>query len=152
MRGPGGGERSASALDEIQPAGGRRFEAFGRVMDALGGEAELMESCRDLTWWRGAGESWHIEWREGPYATEVAQVLAERVGGPGAPAGPAGGGTPDTPGCAVVDVIGVRFVLRAVDPLGRRPRTRLGPWRLAEAMDTTRPGPSPRPWELLLGG
>ncbi|MFC4059332.1 hypothetical protein ACFOWE_13585 [Planomonospora corallina] len=149
MRGPVGGESCASALEEIQRAGARRFEAFGRVMAALGGDAELLESCRDLTWWRGADHSWHIEWREGPYATEVAQVLAERAGGPGVLAGPVGQGTPCS---AVVEVIGVSFLLRAVDPLGRRPRTRLSPWRLAEALDTTRRGPSPRPWEQLLGG
>ncbi|MFC6579275.1 hypothetical protein [Planomonospora parontospora] len=150
MRGPGGGGRSASAPDEIQPVGAHRFEAFGRVMAALGGEAELMESCRDLTWWRGADDSWHIEWREGPYAAEVAETLAERVREPGAPADPVGRATPLS---AELDVVGVRFVLRAVDPLGRDlPHSRLGPWRLAEVLDTTRRGPSPQPWEQLLGG
>ncbi len=32
---------------------GLRYEALGRVMAALSGEAETLEACRDLTWWRG---------------------------------------------------------------------------------------------------
>ncbi|MBG0815851.1 hypothetical protein HS045_16995 [Planomonospora sp. ID82291] len=119
-------------------------------MAALGGDAGLMESCRDLTWWRGTGDSWHIEWREGPYAAEVAEALAERVRERGTPADPVGRATALS---AVLDVVGVRFVLRAVDPVGRdRPHPRLDPWHLAEALDTTRRGPSPQPWERLLGG
>ncbi|MFB9891805.1 hypothetical protein [Planobispora takensis] len=145
--------RSASAPDEIQLAGARRFEAFGRVMAALACDAELMEGCRDLTWWRGTDHSWYIEWREGLYAAEVAVTLAERIRDPDSPAAlvtPAGLATP---GSAALDVMGVRFLLRAVDPLGRdRLRTRPGPWRLADALDTTRRTTSRHPWEELLGG
>ncbi|MEU1729102.1 hypothetical protein [Nonomuraea sp. NPDC005692] len=129
----------------------RGYEAFGRVMAALATEADVIESCRDLTWWRGADRSWHIEWRDGPYASEVAALLAGQVGDAGgAPltaAGPAGAGS------AVLEVMGVRFVLRAIDPMGRaRVRARPGLWRLAEALDTTRRTNTRHPWEELLGG
>ncbi|MEV4368919.1 hypothetical protein AB0J71_17745 [Nonomuraea sp. NPDC049637] len=129
----------------------RGYEAFGRVMAALATEADVIESCRDLTWWRGADRSWHIEWRDGPYASEVAALLAGQVGDAGgAPltaAGPAGAGS------AVLEVLGVRFELRAIDPMGRaRVRARPGLWRLAEALDTTRRTNTRHPWEELLGG
>ncbi|MFI6601243.1 hypothetical protein ACIBHX_33780 [Nonomuraea sp. NPDC050536] len=139
--------------DELSLTSARRYEAFGRVMAALSTEAEFIESCRDLTWWRGADHSWHIEWRDGPYASEVAALLAEQVRDPGfegslvTPAGP-GGST-----AAVLDVMGVRFELRAIDPLGRdRVRSTPGLWRLAEALDTSRPTNARHPWEELLGG
>ncbi|GGS46303.1 hypothetical protein GCM10010156_01230 [Planobispora rosea] len=147
--------RATIATDEIQIqlAGARRFEALGRVMAALACDAELMGTCSDLTWWRGADHGWHIEWREGLYASEVADTLAAHVREPDhcvplvAPAGPV------TAGTAVLDVMGVRFVLRAVDPLGRaRLHTRPAPWRLADALDTTRPPAARRPWEDLIGG
>ncbi|MEU4573062.1 hypothetical protein ACBI99_45705 [Nonomuraea sp. ATR24] len=118
-----------------------RFEAFGRVMAALATKAEFIEAARDLTWWRGADHSWHIEWRDGPYASEVAALLDAT------PAGPCGNSR------AVLDVMGVRFELRAVDPVGRvRDRARPGFWRLAEALDTTRRTNTRHPWEELLGG
>ncbi|MGW2220162.1 hypothetical protein ACWCSD_34680, partial [Nonomuraea sp. NPDC001684] len=62
-------------------------------------------------------------------------------------AGPAGAGS------AVLEVLGVRFELRAIDPMGRaRVRARPGLWRLAEALDTTRRTNTRHPWEELLGG
>jgi hypothetical protein len=163
-------------------------------MAALATEAELMDACRDLTWWQGADGGWHLEWRDGPYASEVASVLAVRLGGSasetacdsaaattagtvpetvqGAPraagsesgfedrsgAGRATGdgatvADPGTPGSAAIDVMGVRFALRAIDPLGRaRVLARPGLWRFAEVLDTTRRPTSGRPWEQLLGG
>lgn len=139
--------------DDLALTSARRHEAFGRVMAALATEAEFIESCRDLTWWRGPDHSWHIEWRDGPYASEVASLLADQVRGPGldvslvTEAGPGGAAS------AVLDVMGVRFELRAVDPLGRaRVRARPGLWRLAEALDTTRRTNTRHPWEELLGG
>ncbi len=110
-------------------------------MAVLATKAEFIEACRDLTWWRGADHSWHIEWRDGPYASEVAALLDATA------AGPCG----DTH--AVLDVMGVRFELRAVDPMGRvRARARPGFWRLAGALDTTRRTNTRHPWEELLGG
>lgn len=157
--------RAREASDEPAFVEARRFEAFGRVMAALASEAEFIESCRDLTWWRGADHSWHISWRDGPYAGEVAALLAEHVGEDvgedvaehlgaygraGDLVGPAGTGARSS---AVLEVMGVRFELRAVDPLGRsRAGARPQFWRLAEALDTTRSGNARRPWEELLGG
>ncbi|WP_283134328.1 hypothetical protein [Rhizohabitans arisaemae] len=133
--------------------GARRYEALGRVMAALTSEPELLQACRDLTWWRGTDHSWHIEWTDGPYASELAVLLTERIRVPGFVgrlAGPAG---PATQSSASLDVMGVRFVLRALDPLGRdRGRVRTGPWRIRDALDTRRRTPSPQPWEKLLGG
>ncbi|GLW08457.1 hypothetical protein Misp01_35870 [Microtetraspora sp. NBRC 13810] len=127
-------------------ADARRFEALGRVMAALATEAEILESCRDLTWWRSAGRGWRIEWRDGPCASEVAALLA----GPGASAVVRGEATR---GSAEVEVLGVPFELRAVDPLGSdRVMARRGLWRLAEALDTSRPTTARHPWEELLGG
>ncbi|MGI5282974.1 hypothetical protein ACQEVF_06540 [Nonomuraea polychroma] len=139
--------------DGLSLTSARRYEAFGRVMAALATEADFIESCRDLTWWRGADHSWHIEWRDGPYASEVASLLAEQVRDPDydgslvTEAGPGSGGS------AVLDVMGVRFELRAIDPMGRATvRSRAGFWRLAEALDTTRRTNTRHPWEELLGG
>ncbi|GAA3138065.1 hypothetical protein [Nonomuraea salmonea] len=142
---------STSPGDELSLTGARRYEAFGRVMAALATEADFIESCRDLTWWRGADHSWHIEWRDGPYASEVAALLAEQVRGrDGSLVTQAG---PGRPGSAVLDVMGVRFELRAIDPMGRATvRARPGLWRLAEALDTTRRTNTRHPWEELLGG
>ncbi|SEF61582.1 hypothetical protein SAMN05444920_101204 [Nonomuraea solani] len=149
--------------DDLSLTGDRRYEAFGRVMAALATEADFIESCRDLTWWRGADHSWHIEWRDGPYASEVAGLLAEQVRDSGhddSPATEAGPGYslvtevgPGSDGSAVLDVMGVRFELRAIDPMGRATvRARPGFWRLAEALDTTRRTNARHPWEELLGG
>jgi hypothetical protein len=125
----------------------RRYEAFGRVMAALATEAELMETCRDLTWWRGTEHGWHIEWRDGPYASEVAALLIAQVHEPAALAGPPAHAT------AALRVMGVSVVLRAIDPLGReRLRARPGLWRMAEALHTSHTASSRRPWEELLGG
>ncbi|WP_240506407.1 hypothetical protein [Thermoactinospora rubra] len=143
--------------DEAALASARRYEAFGRVMAALATEAEVLESCRDLTWWRGADHSWHLEWRDGPSASEVAALLVERVRDPDhdpdndgdlvTPMSPAGAAS------AVLDVMGVRVELRAIDPMGReRLRVRQNFWRLAEALDTSRPAGARRAWEELLGG
>ncbi|MFE3449314.1 hypothetical protein ACFXJ8_10300 [Nonomuraea sp. NPDC059194] len=145
--------RAPGAHDEPALTDARRFEAFGRVMAALASEAEFIESCRDLTWWPGADHNWHISWRDGPYASEVAAILAGHVRDPARDAGlvtVVGSGTPSR---AVLDVMGVRFELLAVDPLGRsRAGQRPGFWRLAEALDTSRSTNARRPWEELLGG
>ncbi|MEU4403964.1 hypothetical protein AB0F88_05520 [Streptosporangium sp. NPDC023963] len=138
---------------EDRPSCGLRYEAFGRVMAALAGESELMESCRDLTWWRGADHGWHIEWRDGPGAADIAAVLARHVRDPGCPGALVTRSGPATAGDATLDVMGVPFVLRAVDPVHReRFRGRAGLRRLGEALDTTRRTTSRHPWEILLGG
>ncbi|WP_232327323.1 MULTISPECIES: hypothetical protein [Herbidospora] len=135
--------------DEI---GARRYEAFGRVMAAFATEPEMMETCRDLGWWPGT-DGWEIEWREGPFATEVADLLIERVREPGFPGPLVGPLAPVTPLCARLDVMGVSFDLRAIDPLGLdRMRARPGVWRLSEALDPARRTGSRQPWEELLGG
>ncbi|GAA2867016.1 hypothetical protein GCM10020220_065470 [Nonomuraea rubra] len=138
---------------ELSLTSARRYEAFGRVMAALASEADFIESCRDLTWWRGADHSWHVEWRDGPYASEVASLLAEQVRDPDydgplvAQAGPGDGAS------AVLDVMGVRFELRAIDPIGR---ATLHARRASGA--SPKPSTPPRrtntrhPWEELLGG
>jgi hypothetical protein len=122
-------------------------------MAVLAAEAALIESCRDLTWWPGTEESWYIEWREGPHAAEVAGKLTGQIGDPALAgtsvvlAGPAGRTS------AEIEVMGVRFVLRAVDPLGREhAMAGRGLWRLREALDTTRATTARHPWETLLGG
>ncbi|GAA4237002.1 hypothetical protein FHR32_004925 [Streptosporangium album] len=146
-RGPRAAARSLDASDAL------RFEALGRVMAALAAEAELMESCRDLTWWQGTGHGWNVEWREGPGAAEVATALAGHIRDPGVPGSPVTPAGPATSATATFDVLGILFVLRAVDPVGReRIRSRPDFWRLAEAFDTTRRVPSRQPWEELLGG
>ncbi len=140
--------RPKDGTDPEDPAlaGARRYEAFGRVMAALATKAEFIESCRDLTWWPGPGASWHIEWREGPFASEVAALLARHPHAIGRV-------TAADDACAVLEVLGVRFELRAVDPTGRaRAHARPHFWRLAEALDTTRRTTARHPWEELLGG
>ncbi|MGW0809392.1 hypothetical protein [Nonomuraea sp. NPDC002799] len=159
------GTLSESGDDDLSLTSPRSYEAFGRVMAALATEADFIESCRDLTWWRGADHSWHVEWRDGPYASEVASLLAGHVresGHDGSPVTGAGLGNagsfvtevgPGSAGSAVLDVMGVRFELRAIDPVGRATvRERPGFWRLAEALDTTRRTNARHPWEELLGG
>ncbi|WP_240777848.1 hypothetical protein [Nonomuraea basaltis] len=153
LRRPKDGAVPDDGDDDLSLTSARGYEAFGRVMAALATEADFIESCRDLTWWRGADHGWHIEWRDGPYASEVAALLADQVCDPGlegslvAEAGPGGDGS------AVLDVMGVRFELRAIDPMGRV-TVRASPrfWRLAEALDTTRRTNARHPWEELLGG
>ncbi|MFC4115871.1 hypothetical protein [Nonomuraea zeae] len=153
LRRPKDGALPGAGDDDLSLTSARRYEAFGRVMAALATEADFIESCRDLTWWRGSDHSWHIEWRDGPYASEVAALLAEQVRDPefdGALVAAAG---PGSAGSAVLDVMGVRFELRAIDPMGRATvRARPGFWRLAEALDTTRRTNTRHPWEELLGG
>ncbi|WP_344980147.1 hypothetical protein [Streptosporangium fragile] len=152
MRGPHRAARLGPP-DDGQPSCGRRYEAFGRVMAALAGEPELMESCRDLTWRRGADHSWHIEWRDGPQAAEIAAVLTAHVPDPACPGALVTPTGPVTAGTATLDVMGVLFVLRSVDPMCReRFRGRPGLRRLSEALDTTRRTTSRHPWEVLLGG
>jgi hypothetical protein len=139
--------------DDLSLTSARRYEAFGRVMAALATEADFIESCRDLTWWRGSDHSWHIEWRDGPYASEVASLLTGQVRDPGHDGPLVIEAGPGSAGSAVLDVMGVRFELRAIDPMGRatvRARPRF--WRLAEALDTTRRTNTRHPWEELLGG
>ncbi|MGN9781980.1 hypothetical protein ACTMTF_11160 [Nonomuraea sp. ZG12] len=132
--------------DDHSLASACRYEAFGRVMAALATKAEFIESCRDLTWWPGPDESWHIEWRDGPFASEVAALLARHPHATGRVV------TADDVS-AVLEVRGVRFELRAVDPMGRTEvRSRPHFWRLAEALDTTRRTTARHPWEELLGG
>ncbi|MEW9532291.1 hypothetical protein [Microbispora sp. NPDC049125] len=142
----------------------RCYEALGRVMAAMSGEAEVLEACRDLAWWQGNDQSWHLEWREGPYASEVATLLAERMGEPAGPLGAPDG--PATASSASLEVMGVSIVLRAIDPSGmERLRDRPGLWRLSAALDGTAGGAaggrdrgasgrgaSRQHWEELLGG
>ncbi|RJL26655.1 hypothetical protein D5H75_26755 [Bailinhaonella thermotolerans] len=116
-------------------------------MAALTRDAETFESCRDLSWWRGGDQSWHIEWRDGPYARELADLIAARI----LPEAPVTAAGPPSATQATLDVMGVLFVLRAVDPLGRARLSRPSLWRLRDALDTTRRTPSPQPWERLLG-
>ncbi|GAB3141608.1 hypothetical protein [Microbispora hainanensis] len=155
---PQNGQEDGDAPPPGSGPDGLRYEALGRVMAALSGEAEMLEACRDLTWWRGTDRSWHIEWRDGPYAAEVAAQLLDRIGEPGqdtvraAPAGPA------TTSTAMLNVMGVTFVLRAIDPFGReRLRTKPGLWRLSAALDgpagpVGTGGRGRQHWEELLGG
>lgn len=153
MRRPKDGTLPELPDDDFSLTSGRRYEAFGRVMAALATEAEFIESCRDLTWWRGADHSWHIEWRDGPFASEVAALLADQVHDPEYDGSLVTDAGPGSDCSAVLDVMGVRFELRAIDPMGRADlRSRPGFWRLAEALDTTRNGNARRPWEELLGG
>ncbi|WP_185082778.1 hypothetical protein [Nonomuraea muscovyensis] len=135
--------------DDLSVEAARRYEALGRVMAVLSGEADFIESCRDLTWWRGY-DSWHLEWRDGPFASEVAALLREHL----EEAGLVTAAAPGNDACAVLEVMGVRVELRAIDPMGRA-RVRQRPdsfWRLAEALDTTRRTNTRHPWETLLGG
>ncbi|SDL88915.1 hypothetical protein [Nonomuraea jiangxiensis] len=153
LRRPKDGAGSDVADDDLSLTSARRYEAFGRVMAALATEADFIESCRDLTWWRGADHSWHIEWRDGPYASEVASLLAEEVRDPDFDGSLVIEAGPGSDGSAVLDVMGVRFELRAIDPMGRATvRERPGFWRLSEALDTTRRTNTRHPWEELLGG
>lgn len=147
-RPPRDGSAPAARDDDLSSGAARRYEVLGRVMAELAGEAEFIESCRDLTWWRGY-DSWHLEWRDGPFAAEVATVLRARL----ADLGLVTGAAPGNDACAVLEVMGVRVELRAIDPMGRdRVRARPGFWRLAEALDTTRRTNTRHPWETLLGG
>ncbi|MFB4282062.1 MULTISPECIES: hypothetical protein [unclassified Nonomuraea] len=152
LRRPKGGTFPDQGND-LSLTSARRYEAFGRVMAALATEADFIESCRDLTWWRGSDHSWHIEWRDGPYASEVASLLVEQVRDPGLDGSLVTRAGPGGDGSAVLDVMGVLFELRAIDPMGRATvRARPGFWRLAEALDTTRRTNARHPWEELLGG
>ncbi|WP_228638124.1 hypothetical protein [Microtetraspora sp. AC03309] len=143
---------------EVEPVpNARRYEALGRVMAALSSEAEVRDACRDLMWWRAADESWHVEWGDGPYASEVADLVIERVREPGVEGGLAGPSGLVTPTTANLDVMGVGFLLRAVDPLGlERLRTTPGLWRMSASIEGGgEPGGrtgSRRDWEELLGG
>ncbi|WP_084517960.1 hypothetical protein [Microtetraspora niveoalba] len=156
--------RLPDARPEAEPLpDARRYEALGRVLAALTGDAEMRDACRDLSWWRAADESWHIEWGDGPYASEVAELLVERVREPGGDAGPSGPSRLVTPSGLVtrttadLDVMGVGFLLRAVDPLGlERLRTTPGLWRMAASIaageEPEGRGGARRHWEELLGG
>ncbi|MCG5211738.1 hypothetical protein [Streptosporangium sp. KLBMP 9127] len=151
--GPPSGEDPPIPSAPRKPVDGPRYEALGRVMAVLATEAELIESCRDLMWWPGPDGSWHIEWRDGPLASEVATLLAGHVRDPALADTPVVLGEPAARAFAEVDVLGVRFVLRAIDPLGReRVLARRSLWRLREALDTTRSTTARHPWEELLGG
>ncbi|WP_174554176.1 hypothetical protein [Microtetraspora fusca] len=137
----------------------RRYEALGRVLAALSGDAEMRDACRDLTWWQAADESWHIEWGDGPYASEVADLVVGRLREAVPDAGLAAPSGPGTRTEANIDVMGIGFLLHAVDPLGlERLRTTPGLWRMAasiSAVDDGEPagrGGSRRHWEELLGG
>jgi hypothetical protein len=137
-------------------SGARRYEALGRVMAALSNELEVLEACRDLAWWQGSGDTWHVEWRDGPYASEVAELLADRIREPDVPCGLVASAEPSTTSTtstAFLAVMGVTFVVRAIDPYGlRRLRARPGIRRLAEALEPSRRTGTRRHWEELLGG
>ncbi|WP_433218072.1 hypothetical protein [Microtetraspora malaysiensis] len=136
----------------------RRYEALGRVLAALSEDAEMRDACRDLTWWQAADESWHIEWGDGPYASEAADLVVERLRAAGPDAGLAASSGPATRTEANIDVMGVGLLLRAVDPLGlERLRTTPGLWRMAASIsaadgEPAGRGESRRHWEELLGG
>lgn len=147
--------------------GVRRYEALGRVMAALAGDTEVLQACRDLAWWRGTDHSWHVAWRDGPHAAEVAALLVDRIRGPEGDAPLAGLTGAATVSTASLDVMGVSFVLLAIDPLGMdRLRARPGLGRLSAALDGVPGGGraadgargqvwrsgSRRCWEELLGG
>lgn len=122
-------------------------------MAALASEADFIESCRDLTWWRGSDHSWHIEWRDGPYASEVSALLSEQVCDPDHEGSLVTVAGPGTTASAVLDVMGVRFELRAIDPLGReRLKAKAAFWRLSEVLETTQRTGARSAWEELLGG
>ncbi|MEO3853350.1 hypothetical protein [Acrocarpospora sp. B8E8] len=129
------------------PGDAVRYEAFGRVLAALAAETDALDSCRDLSWWLGADHAWNIEWRDGPYAHELAALLLDRL---------TDSGLDDLahhPGNSTLQVLGTPFVLHAVDPLGLdRMRTRPGLWRLSQALDPLHHTSARRPWEELLGG
>ncbi|WP_433497414.1 hypothetical protein ACQP1K_21005 [Sphaerimonospora sp. CA-214678] len=160
--------RGERAPDEVRAPDARRHEALGRVMATLADETEMLEACRDLAWWRGADHSWHVEWRDGPRAAEVAELLVERITGPEHAVPLAGLTGPATASTATLDVIGVSFALLAIDPVGMdRLRARPGLWRLSAALDgvtgngggtgsraagRSRGGGARRCWEELLGG
>ncbi|GAA4564727.1 hypothetical protein [Planotetraspora kaengkrachanensis] len=151
------GPQAAFDRDDARTPNARRYEALGRVMAVLAGEAEMLEACRDLAWWRGSDHSWHIEWRDGPNASEVAALLVERVQEPGFAGSLAGPAGLVTASMATLDVMGVSFVLRAVDPIGMtRLRARPGLWRMSATLDgavTAGRRVTPRrQWEELLGG
>jgi hypothetical protein len=149
-----GAPAGAAARERACPPYARRYEALGRVMAALAGHAELLQACRELAWWRGDDHCWHIEWREGPHACEVAEILVggeTELNGLAVPVGPVTGRT------ASLDVMGVGFVLRAIDPLGmERLRSRPGVWRMAAALNGAVPAGgrsrTGRHWEALRGG
>ncbi|WP_239089366.1 hypothetical protein [Sphaerimonospora thailandensis] len=154
--------RGEGARDGVRLPDARRYEALGRVLAALAGEAEVREACRDLTWRRGADHCWHVEWRDGPHAAEVAALLVDRIRGPEAAVPLAGLSGPATASTASLDVTGASFVLLAVDPVGMdRLRARPGRWRLSATLagvtadraggEARRAG-SRRCWEELLGG
>ncbi len=131
--------------DEI---GARRYEAFGRVMAAFATEPEMMETCRDLGWWPGT-DGWEIEWREGPTPPRSPTCSSSASASPASPARWSARAGPRHPLCARLDVMGVSFDLRAIDPLGlERMRHRPGVWRLSEAL---RPG-TPRGVAPAVGG
>jgi hypothetical protein len=149
--------------DDVRTPNARRYEALGRVMAALSSEGEMLEACRDLAWWRGNDHSWHIEWRDGPHASEVAALVIERVHEPGLAGSLASPAGIVSASIASLDVMGVSFVLRAIDPLGMaRLRSRPGLWRMSATLDGTvgtvrrvkprQHGSSRQHWEELLGG
>lgn len=162
MRGSRGESTESQVLPAVEdvtlPPDARRYEALGRVMAALSSQAEMLESCRDLAWRQGNEDTWHVEWSDGPYASEVAALLVECVRAPSFAGGLAGfdehpGTAPPPASTASLDVMGVTFVLRAIDPLGREHlRDRLGTWRMSEALDSSRRSGSRRHWDELLGG
>ncbi|MFB9967051.1 hypothetical protein ACFFOP_31225 [Sinosporangium siamense] len=138
---------------ETPAAAARRYEALGRVMAAFAGEAELLETCRDLTWWRGADLSWNVEWRDGPYAEEMVTFLAEQLHDPGTGESLVEPVEPQTRDTGRFLAMGVAFELRAVDPAGREGgRSQPALWRMSAALDTTRRPAARLPWEELLGG
>ena len=151
------GAHASLDRDDARTPNARRYEALGRVMAVLAGEAEMLEACRDLAWWRGSDHSWHIEWRDGPNASEVAALLVERVQEPGFAGSLAGPAGLVTASMATLDVMGVSFVLRVIDPIGMtRLRARPGLWRMSATLDgavTAGRRVAPRQhWEELLGG
>ena len=98
-----------------------RYEALGRVMLAIR-EGRLRGYLPSLDWWRCMDDSFAIEWREGPFASEVAGDLIRMGGLPdeayGALYGKVSPATKAEDNYAELAVCGVPFSLRALDPVG----------------------------------
>ncbi|MDI6099524.1 hypothetical protein QLQ12_13050 [Actinoplanes sp. NEAU-A12] len=64
-------------LPQHAPPAAVRYEAFGRMMDALRA-TDALPGARQLDWWPGLGNrEMHIEWHAGPYGFEVARTLRD---------------------------------------------------------------------------
>jgi hypothetical protein len=102
----------------------RFYEALGRVMAAIR-ECHALDGAHHLDWWFGAGgRTWEIEWRDGPYPSEVAQTLIDHATRTDDHSGVAlrgivNRGAPGIhAGRAFLTVLDVPVTLRALEPIG----------------------------------